>query len=78
MLEWCSRITLSLETVQIHPDWEWVLWTDQDNLDLVRIYAPWFLPTYEALGDRIPIYRADVVRNLYMHVFGGCVKGELT
>ena len=30
---------------QAHPDWEWVLWTDEDNMELVRQYAPWFLPT---------------------------------
>jgi len=54
-----------------HPDWKWVLWTDQDNFDLVRKYAPWFLDTYEMLGSRIPVYQADLVRNLYMHVYGG-------
>ena len=52
-----------------HPDWEWVLWTDEDNLALVRRYAPWFLGTYQSLEKEI--YRADAVRNIYMHVFGG-------
>ena len=52
-----------------HPDWEWVLWTDEDNLKLVEKYAPWFNTTYELL--RSEIFRADAARNIYMHVFGG-------
>ena len=52
-----------------HPDWEWVLWTDEDNLKLVERYAPWFMDTYDEL--RSEIYRADAARNIYMHVFGG-------
>ena len=60
-----------------HPNWEWVLWTDQDNLDLVRKHASWFANTYEDLEDRIPVYRADVARNLYMHLYGGYVNNQL-
>ncbi len=52
-----------------HPDWEWVLWTDEDNRRLVERYAPWFIDTYEFLQSEI--YRADATRNMYMHVFGG-------
>ncbi|OBT84788.1 hypothetical protein VE02_06921 [Pseudogymnoascus sp. 03VT05] len=52
-----------------HHDWEWVLWTNEDNLNLVRKYFPWLEETYLALpGD---IYRADFARNLYMYIFGG-------
>ena len=50
-------------------DWEWVLWTNEDNRKLVHRYAPWYLNTYEELETEI--YRVDVARNLYMHVFGG-------
>ncbi|KAK9369793.1 nucleotide-diphospho-sugar transferase [Lipomyces kononenkoae] len=52
-----------------NPDWEWVLWTDEDNLNLVKKYFPWFLKYYQALPAEI--YRADVVRNMYMYVYGG-------
>lgn len=52
-----------------HPDWEWVLWTDEDNRRLVERDAPWFIDTYESLQSEI--YRADAARNMYMHVFGG-------
>ena len=52
-----------------HPDWEWVLWTDEDNEELVRKHFPWLLKTYQGLPGTI--YRADLVRNLYMYMFGG-------
>ena len=52
-----------------HPDWEWVLWTDEDNYQLVRTYFPWLEETYATLPG--PIYKADVARNLYMYMFGG-------
>lgn len=55
----------------MHPDWEWVLWTDDDNHQLVRTYFPWLEEIY--LGLPGPIYRADFSRNLYMYMFGGYV-----
>ncbi|KAK7893957.1 hypothetical protein LTR67_006658 [Exophiala xenobiotica] len=54
---------------QQHPDWEWVLWTDDDNQELVQKHFPWLLSTYQALPG--VIYKADLVRNLYMYMFGG-------
>jgi inositol phosphorylceramide mannosyltransferase catalytic subunit len=51
-----------------HPDWEWVLWTDEDNQALVNKYFPWMKETYE----RLPmINKVDLSRNMYMYVFGG-------
>ena len=50
-------------------DWEYVLWTDDDNALMVKKYAPWFLNTFNDLPE--PIERADASRNLYMHIFGG-------
>ncbi|KAK9234067.1 nucleotide-diphospho-sugar transferase [Lipomyces kononenkoae] len=52
-----------------NPDWQWVLWTDEDNLNLVAKYFPWFLEYYEKLPG--VIHRADLVRNMYMYVYGG-------
>ncbi|KAH7316723.1 nucleotide-diphospho-sugar transferase [Stachybotrys elegans] len=52
-----------------HVGWEWVLWTDDDNLKLVQTYFPWLEDIYLELPG--PIYRADFVRNLYMYMFGG-------
>lgn len=52
-----------------HPDWEYRLWTDADNLQLVEEHFPWFLETYKALPQNI--HRADAVRYMYMYKFGG-------
>jgi mannosyltransferase OCH1-like enzyme len=52
-----------------HPDWEYVLWTDEDNLNLIKMHLPWLVDTYENLKG--PIYRADLIRNAYMFLFGG-------
>lgn len=52
-----------------HSDWEWVLWTDADNLELVRKHFNWLEKSYHDLPGEI--YRADLVRNLYMYTFGG-------
>jgi hypothetical protein len=60
---------------RMHPDWEWVLWTDDDNHKLVKTYFPWLEETY--LGLPGPIYRADFARNLYMYMFGGYVRATL-
>ena len=53
----------------VNSDWEYVLWTDDDNAFMVEKYAPWFLDSFNALPE--PIERADASRNLYMHIFGG-------
>lgn len=52
-----------------HPKWTYVLWNEKDNRMLVERYYPWFLAAYDSLD--LEIKRADAVRNLYMHRFGG-------
>jgi hypothetical protein len=52
-----------------HSDWEWVLWTDEDNLLLVKTYFPWLLSAYENFPG--VVYQADLVRNMYMYIYGG-------
>ena len=54
---------------RMNPDWEYVLWTDKDNLALVKRFLPWFKKPYRELTSEI--YRADSVRNAYVGVFGG-------
>jgi mannosyltransferase OCH1-like enzyme len=49
---------------QLHPDWEYRLWTDQDNYELVREEFPWFLETF--IGFTRNIERADSVRYMYL------------
>ncbi|KKF95425.1 Inositol phosphoceramide mannosyltransferase 3 [Ceratocystis fimbriata CBS 114723] len=54
---------------KVHHDYEWVLWTNEDNENLVRKHFPWLLEAYVSLPS--DIYRADFARNLYMYIFGG-------
>ena len=54
---------------QLNPDWEYVLWTDEDNRMLVERFATQFVSTYEGLYSEI--YRADAARLFYVLVFGG-------
>lgn len=59
-----------------HPEWEWVLWTDDDNRRLVERFVPGMLKAYEDL--RGPIFRADIVRNAYLYLFGGWVHRNMS
>ncbi|PRP86471.1 glycosyltransferase family 32 protein [Planoprotostelium fungivorum] len=57
-------------TWQIHnPHWTRYLWTDHDNDALCRRHFPWFHDKYLSLQGEI--YRADVVRNMYLYLYGG-------
>jgi mannosyltransferase OCH1-like enzyme len=53
----------------LHPEWVVKLWTDKDNLALVKEYFPNLLHIYEALEYNI--MRADIIRYMYMFEFGG-------
>ena len=53
----------------LHPDWTYKLWTDEDNLELVRTRMPEFLDVYHKLPRNI--MRADVIRYVIMYVMGG-------
>ena len=52
-----------------HPQWLYRLWTDTENHKLVQESLPWLLPTYESMPKEI--YRADLVRYVYMYIYGG-------
>ena len=56
--------TLSASWREMYPDFRWVLWTDQDNLELVKTRFPEWLELYQAFP--LEVYRADFARNLYM------------
>ena len=53
----------------MHPDWTYRLWTDEDNRRLIEEQFPWFLQTY----DRYPynIQRVDAARYFILYKFGG-------
>ena len=52
-----------------HPDWEYRLWTDEDNAAFIARCYPEFLPVYEGYDKEIK--RVDAVRYFIMHYFGG-------
>ena len=52
-----------------NPDWEYKLWSDEDNRSLVRDYYPEYLELYDSYER--PIAKADIIRFFYMHKFGG-------
>ena len=54
---------------ELNPDWEYRLWTDEDNLQLVREHFPQLLEIYE--GFSRGIMRADVIRYMIMYHIGG-------
>ncbi len=57
------------ECQRLNPCWEFRLWTDEDNLDLVTTSYPELLPTYE--GYDLKIKRIDAVRYMMLHKYGG-------
>ena len=52
-----------------HPDWERILWTDEQNKNLVKEHYPDFYPFFLSLYPNIK--KADFCRLLYMHRYGG-------
>ena len=54
---------------KVNPTWEYWFWTDEDNRELVERDYPEFLEAYDSMA--YGINRADMVRGLYMHKYGG-------
>jgi mannosyltransferase OCH1-like enzyme len=54
---------------ELHPDWTYKLWTDEDNLAFVREQMPELLDVFTRLPKNI--MRADVIRYVLMHKLGG-------
>ncbi len=57
------------EWKRYHPTWEYKLWTDADNRELIASKYAWFLPTYDSYP--YPIQRADAVRYFILYEYGG-------
>lgn len=53
----------------LHPDYEYILWTDEDNLNLIKEEDPSFLNDYNSYNHYIK--RADAARYYYMYKHGG-------
>ncbi len=52
-----------------HPDWEIMIWSDEDNRALIAAHYPWFLEIYDAYPK--PIMRCDAARYFILHYEGG-------
>ena len=55
--------------IKYHPDYYYVLWTDDMNLELVARWYPDFLEKYQSFPYNIQ--RVDAVRTFYLHRYGG-------
>ena len=53
----------------MHPGWSYRLWTDADNDQFVKTHYPTWYELYRSFEREI--FRADMVRCLYLHHFGG-------
>lgn len=53
----------------LHPDWEYRLWSDEDNLALIHDRRPDLEAVYRGMPQ--PIMRADLIRYVYMEQYGG-------
>ena len=52
-----------------HPDWEYRLWTDDDNREFIKAQYEWFLEIYD--GYVVGIQKADAIRYFLLHYYGG-------
>ena len=51
------------------PDFEYKMWTDEDNENLIKTDYPWFLDTYTKYENKIN--RIDIVRYFILDKYGG-------
>ncbi|KAI5307718.1 hypothetical protein KEM55_007600 [Ascosphaera atra] len=55
--------------INLHDDYEYILWTDAKAIDFIAREYPWFLETFK--GYKYPIQRADTIRYFVLAHFGG-------
>ncbi|KAF9884334.1 hypothetical protein FE257_001847 [Aspergillus nanangensis] len=55
--------------IDLHPDYEYILWTNEKSRDFIAKEYPWFLDTFD--GYKYPIQRADTIRYFVLAHFGG-------
>jgi len=55
--------------IDLHPDYEYILWTDEMALNFVKEEYPWFLDTFKSY--KYPIQRADAMRYFVLLSYGG-------
>lgn len=57
------------ECIKMHPDYQYILWTDESARELIESEYPWFLPVYDSYPYNIQ--RADAIRYFVLHKYGG-------
>lgn len=55
--------------IDLHPDYEYKLWTDDIMEEFMEKEYPWFLETYLSYGENIQ--RADAIRYFILYHYGG-------
>lgn len=55
--------------IDLHPDYEYMFWTDSRSRQLVAAEYPWFLNTFDSYS--YPIQRADAIRYFVLAHYGG-------
>ncbi|KFZ16638.1 hypothetical protein V501_02125 [Pseudogymnoascus sp. VKM F-4519 (FW-2642)] len=55
--------------IDLHPDYEYKLWTDTLSREFIRTKYPWFLDTFDSYP--FPIQRADAIRYFILDHYGG-------
>lgn len=55
--------------IDLHPDYQYILWTDEMARDLIAEHYPWFLDTWDSYP--YPIQRADAIRYFALVHYGG-------
>lgn len=54
---------------EMHPDWKYILWTDEDNRNFIKENYSWFLDIYDTYDKNIK--KVDAVRYFLLYHYGG-------
>ncbi|PWN86755.1 hypothetical protein FA10DRAFT_222873, partial [Acaromyces ingoldii] len=57
------------ECAQMHPDYQYMLWTDAESRNFLVEHYPWFVAVFDAYP--YPIQRADAIRYFVLYHYGG-------
>lgn len=55
--------------IDLHPDYQYIMWTDEMARDFISEHYPWFLKTFDSY--KYNIERADVIRYFALVHYGG-------
>lgn len=55
--------------INLHPDYQYILWTDDMSREFIEEHFPWFLPTWD--NYKYPIQKADAIRYFALVHYGG-------